>query len=159
VLLENKKVKPGVVKVLTRQRFLGLREIVQNRPGFGAAYQLVTQDGKIVKNLVTSDRLKAYNVDRTDFTKRLPRLINGPHGRPMPSKVSTGRDDKPLTEPEEDGERPLQIVSEKNVRGKKKYYVRYSDGKIYLCDWVNPVLLNLYKETKRPKRQTTVRRK
>lgn len=162
VLLENKKVKPGAVKVLTRQRFFGpyiIREIVQNRPGFGAAYQLVTQDGKIVKNLVTSDRLKAYNVDRTDFTKRLPRLINGPHGRPMPSKVSTGRDDKPLTEPEEDGERPLQIVSEKNVRGKKKYYVRYSDGKIYLCDWVNPVLLNLYKETKRPKRQTTVRRK
>ena len=77
VLMEDKKIRPGSAKVVTKERFIGplvVKQIVRNPP-MGTAYQLVNQQGKTLKNLVSSDRLKAYNVDREQFTKRLPRLI------------------------------------------------------------------------------------
>ena len=75
--MEDKKIRPGSAKVVTKERFIGplvVKQIVRNPP-MGTAYQLVNQQGKTLKNLVSSDRLKAYNVDREQFTKRLPRLI------------------------------------------------------------------------------------
>jgi len=77
VLVEDKRIRPCFPKVVTKERYIGpfiVKQIVQNPP-VGAAYQLVTEQGKTLKNLISSDRLKAYNVDRGQFMKRLPRLI------------------------------------------------------------------------------------
>jgi len=41
--------------------------------------------------------------------------------------------------------RPVKIMSDKKVAGKRQYRVKYTDGKIYLCDWVNRPLLDHYK--------------
>ena len=92
VLLEDDRVKPGSDIVVTRKRFHGsyiIRQVVQNNPQIGRAYQLVHEyTGKLMRNLVTSDRLKAYDVNRESFTRRLPRLmldVQGPRDAGDPS--------------------------------------------------------------------------
>ena len=66
---------------MTRQRFFGpciIKQVVQGRPNVGVAYQLVDEKtGRVLRNLVTSDRLKAFNVNRDNFDKRLPRFNTG----------------------------------------------------------------------------------
>jgi len=66
---------------VTRQRFFGpciIKQVVQGRPNVGVAYQLVDEKtGRVLRNLVTSDRLKAFNVNRDNFDKRLPRFNTG----------------------------------------------------------------------------------
>jgi len=78
VLLHEDRVRPGFARVITRQRFVGpyiINNVVQGRSDVGVAYQLLHQKtGKIVRNLVTNDRLKAYNVDRQKFKEHLARL-------------------------------------------------------------------------------------
>jgi len=80
VLLKNSRVRPGALKVVTRQRFFGpyiIKDVIKGRPNVGIAYQFVEEKtGKVLKNLVTNDRLKRYNVDRTSFNQRLPRWRN-----------------------------------------------------------------------------------
>ena len=79
VLLRDNRGKPGALKVVTRQRFFGpyiIKQVEQGRPNVGVAYQLVDEKtGRIIRNLVTSDRLKAFNVNRDNFNKRLPKLL------------------------------------------------------------------------------------
>jgi len=41
--------------------------------------------------------------------------------------------------------KPLCIVREKTVGGKKHYLVRYNDGKQYWCEWVTKTLLEYSK--------------
>ena len=69
--------------MVTKQRFIGpyvIKNVVQGHPDVGVAYQLVNQDsGKVVRNLVTNDRLKRYNVDRDSFNRRLPSLQQAPN--------------------------------------------------------------------------------
>ena len=46
VLLRDNRVKPGALKVVTRQRFFGpyiIKQVVQGRPNVGVAYQLVDE--------------------------------------------------------------------------------------------------------------------
>jgi len=78
VLLREDSVKSGSPKVITRKRYIGPflnKEVVKGKPNIGIAYQLISEDsGKLVRNLVTNDRIKAYNIDREKFTRRLPRL-------------------------------------------------------------------------------------
>jgi len=78
VLLKDDRVKAGAVKVVTKQRFFGPYVIVvKGRPDLGFAYQLVEANtGCVLRNLVTSDRLKAFNANRENFNKRLPPLMN-----------------------------------------------------------------------------------
>jgi len=45
--------------------------------------------------------------------------------------------------------RPVEIMSERQVAGKRQYRVKYTDGKIYACDWVNRPLLDHYKSKQR----------
>jgi len=40
--------------------------------------------------------------------------------------------------------RPVEIMSKTQVAGKLQYRVKYTDGKVYNCDWVNRPLLDHY---------------
>jgi len=40
-------------------------------------------------------------------------------------------------------------MNEKWVAGKNQYRVKYTDGKVYNCDWVNRPLLDHYKAKQR----------
>jgi len=99
------------------------------------AYQLVEEKtGKVLKNVVTNDRLKRYDVDRTSFNQRLPRWRNF---KTPDKEVKSQNAQNPAGEQP----RPLCIVREKVVDGEKQYLVRYNDGKQYWCDWVSKALL------------------
>jgi len=78
VLIREDSLRPGSPVVLTRKRFAGpfvINHVVKGHDDVGIAYELKNEStGKITRNLVSSDRLKAYNTDREQFTKRLPKL-------------------------------------------------------------------------------------
>ena len=141
VLLEETQVRPGASRVVTKERFIGpytIQNIIVGQPDIGQAYELLDETtGKTLRNLVSNDRLKRYNVDRSSFTARLPKLNSSPDVQP--STVS-GRWPISPQEPT-----PVTIMSERMVAGKRKYMVKYTDGKSYLCDWVNRVLLDDYR--------------
>ena len=128
--------------MLTRQRFEGpyiIEEIVKGRPDVGSAYMLRNKEtGKPIHNLVSNDRLKAYNVDRRQFNERLPRIQTSEDKRDIFSGV-------PKEAPEE--AKPLEILSELKIgpNAKKQYLVRFTDKRNYLCDWVNKALMDHYK--------------
>ena len=130
VLLHDSQVKPGAAKVLTKQRYFGpyiIKQVVKGRENVGEAYRLLNETtGKTLKNLVSNDRLKNYNVDRRDYNARLPKLQTA-----VQQSIRV---------------KPLEIISERYLRGKKRYMVKYSDGQTYLCDWVNKPLLQNYKK-------------
>jgi len=96
VLLHDTRVKPGSSQ---ERNFTdhSSYEVVKGDPQIGQAYKLVRQcDGKPMKNLVTSDRLKACDVDRTQFTKRLPRLIGD--ASETAEQTATERTDSRITQ-------------------------------------------------------------
>ena len=78
VLIREDSLRPGSPVVLTRKRFAGpfvINNVVKGHDDVEIAYELKNEStGKLTRNLVSSDRLKAYNTDREQFTKRLPRL-------------------------------------------------------------------------------------
>jgi len=50
-----------------------ITEVIQKSPDIGKAYKVEREDGgKPLKFLVTADRLKLYDTDRTQLLKRLP---------------------------------------------------------------------------------------
>jgi len=109
-------------------------------PDVGPAYRLVDEKmGKPLRNLVSNDRQKKYNVSRQEFNARLPRLTESRSQTQQPQNQQQTVMTKAL-EP-----RPVEIMSDKKVAGKQQYTVKYIDGKIYLCDWVNRPLLDHYK--------------
>ena len=150
VLLRDNRVKPGALKVVTRQRFFGpyvIKQVVQGRPNVGVAYQLVDEKtGRIIRNLVTSDRLKAFNVNRDNFNKRLPRFNTGIDAQTSDSVKHQNKCDKENSSQQTSEPSPLEIMRHRIVKGKKQYLVRYSDNNDYWCDWVNRTLLNHYRK-------------
>ena len=107
VLLQETQVKPGASKIISKQRFVGpfmIRNIVAGRPDIGQAHEMVDETtGKRLRNLVSNDRLKRYNVDKQIFNKRLLSL----------HKASTDIGQRPLLSPAEP--KPIEIVREKIV--------------------------------------------
>jgi len=88
--------------------------------------------GQPLRNLVTNDRLKKFDVDRQEFNEKLP-------------KIETGKDRpiEPLKHrPKE--LKPIEIMSKSRIRGKLQYRVHYTDDKVYLCDCINKALLDHY---------------
>jgi len=140
VLLQESTVRPGASKVITKQRFVGpyiIQYIVVGRPDVGPAYHLVDEKtGKPLRDLVSNDRLKKYNVNRQELNARLPRLTESRSQMQQPQN----QQQTVMTKAQEP--RPVEIMSDKKVAGKRQYRVKYTDGKIYLCDWVNRPLLN-----------------
>ena len=128
--------------MLTKQRFEGpyiIEELVKGRPDVGTAYMLRNKEiGKPIHNLVSNDRLKAYNVDRRQFNERLPRIQTSEDKE----EIFSGTAEKT---PEE--AKPADILSEHKIgpNAKKQYLVRFTDKRNYLCDWVNKALLDHYK--------------
>jgi len=172
VLLHDTRVKPGSSQVITSKKFHGpfvIQEVVKGDPKIGQAYKLVRQcDGKPMKNLVTSDRLKAYDVDRTQFTKRLPRLIGD--ASETAERTATERIDSRITQQaavrpnvqqqyisrqtkKSQFEAALEIVDEQQVGSKKQYLVRFHDQSVHLCDAVSPLLLKMYRAKKEQARK------
>jgi len=96
------------------------------------------ETGKPIHNLVSNDRLKAYNVDRRQFNERLPRTQTSEDKE----EILNGATEKT---PEE--AKPVEILSEYKTGpyGKKQYLVRFTDKRDYLCDWVNKALMDHYK--------------
>jgi len=96
------------------------------------------ETGKPIHNLVSNDRLKAYNVDRRQFNERLPRTQTSEDKE----EILNGATEKT---PEE--AKPVEILSEHKTGpyGKKQYLVRFTDKRDYLCDWVNKALMDHYK--------------
>ena len=68
VLLQELTVKQGASKVITKPRIVGpyiMQDIVVGRPDVGPAYHLADEKtGKILRNIVSNDRMKRYNVNR-----------------------------------------------------------------------------------------------
>jgi len=141
VLLQETQVKAGASKVLTRQRFFGpyvIKAVVCGRSDVGQAYQLVDETtGKTLRNLVTNDRLKQYNVDRENFNTRLSKIQTTIDAQ-RSSVVDQGQQSSAEAT-------PIEILSEHVKRGKKQYRVKYTDGRSYRCDWVNKALMDHYK--------------
>jgi len=78
VLLRDVRVKPHSNRIVTSRPFHGpmvIKEIVQGTPDIGQAYKLENEDGgRPLKFLITADRLKKFDPDRTDLLKRLPQI-------------------------------------------------------------------------------------
>ena len=76
VLLQDLRVKPYSNRVITNGPYHGpmvIQEIVQKSMDIGKAYQLVREDNqKPLRYLVTADRLKKFDTDRTDLLQRIP---------------------------------------------------------------------------------------
>jgi len=147
VLLKDDSFKAGSSKVLTRQRYIGsyvIRNIVQGRPDVGVAYQLVDEKtAKPVKYLVTHDRFKKFDADRSEFNRRLPRLNSGDN--PAIETVEQGPEEPKL----------LEIISKFKFHGKQRYKVLFSDNETYECTWVSKALLDHYDRKTRLKNVRT----
>ena len=135
---------------MTRQRFFGpyiIKQVVRGRPNVGVAYQLVDEStGRVLRNLATSDRLKAFSVNRDNFNKRLPRFNTGIDAQTSDSAKQQNKRDKENNSQQTSEPSPLEIMRQRIVKGKKQYLVRYSDNNDYWCDWVNRTLLNHYRK-------------
>ena len=162
VLLSKTTVKPGSSKVITRQRFVGpyvIKEIVIGRSDVGQAYRLVDEaTGIELRHLASNDRLKRYNTNRERFNARLPSR-HGP-GVGTQQQMNIHRPQTVVgqrqTSPEEP--KPIEIVSKTRLNGKLQYRVKYTDGKVYKCNWVNRPLLDHY-EAKRRSRQSKAKQR
>jgi len=141
VLLQDNSIKPGSSRVITRPRFVGpyiITDVVAVRPDVRRAYRLVDKNsGKALRHLVSNDRLKRYDDNRQNFNRRLPSLQVDPRLQTTPTVVGP-RQRRPQTP------RPIEILSDKRIAGKRHYRVRYTDGQVYDCDWVNRPLLDHY---------------
>jgi len=157
VLLHDIRVKPNSTRVLTNKPYHGpfiIQDIVQKTPGIGRAYRLVREkDGKPLKYLVTSDRLKAFNTDRTEFNTRLPRLLqnenvgltdndNGQSQQLVPKSKDTSIEINQGFEP------ALEILQDRQIRGGRQYLVKFADSSIHWADRVSPALLRHYRSRK-----------
>jgi len=117
-----------------------IKNVVKSRDDIGTAYQLINEKtGKVVRNLVTHDRLKACDIDRESLSQRLPSTQQAEDKTPQVQAVEP-KANKGVREP-----RPLRIVRVRYTRGNPEYLVRYSDSKNYWCDWVSKPLLENYK--------------
>lgn len=153
MLLSDHRVRPGALKVVTRQRFFGpyvIKQIIQGGPDIGPAYQLLDEKtGRVLSNLVTSDRLKRYNVNRDEFSKRLPRLnavnTEGKTLQSVPKQTIVGQTKVKSDNGRSHEPKPVEIIKEMKVRGRKQYLVRYDDNNEYACDWVNKPLLDHFR--------------
>ena len=151
VFLQDTSVKPASSRVITKPRFVGpyvIKDVVVGRPDVGKAYRLVDENtGKELRHLASNDRLKRYNVNREYFNARLPSLQTGPG--PLTQRSQTlqaivGQRQAGSEEP-----RPVEIMSVKRVAGRNQYRIKYTDGKVHNCDWVNRPLLDHYKAKQR----------
>jgi len=99
------------------------------------------ETGKPIHNLVSNDRLKAYNVDRRQFNERLPRIQTSDDKEDISSDAVKGTSEEA---------EPVEILSEYKTgpNAKKQYLVRFTDKRNYLCDWVNKALIDHYKAKK-----------
>jgi len=153
VLLQDSQVKSGASRILTKPRFVGpylIKNIVVGRPNIGQSYQLLDEkSGKTLRNLVSNDRMKRYDVDRQKFNKRLPRLQTVPNVQEPTSVGEPGPTAVRQRSVRQQDVKPIEILSQKLVGGKKRYMVRYTDGKTYECDWVSPALFAHYKTKQR----------
>ena len=132
VLLQETQVKPGSSRVLTKQRYFGpyvIKTVYSSGPS-RCWKGLPVSTGKTLRNLVTNDRLKRYDTERQRFEARLPKIQTT---QQLPS-VDQSRNSS-------DDAKPVELLSEHVIRGKKEYRVKYTDGKSYLCDWVNKLSL------------------
>jgi len=158
-LLSETTVKPGLSKVITRQRFVGpyvIKEIVVGRPNVGQAYRLVDEaTGVELRHLASNDRLKRYNTDRKLFNVRLPSRHTGPGAGMQQLQTTTHRPQTVVGQRQAGPEEPklVEIMSKTRVAGKLQYRVKYTGGKVYNCDWVNRPLLDHY-EAKRRSQQS-----
>ena len=168
VLLHDTRIRPGSNQVITNKRYHGPYVIQQIVCGndIGQAYKLIRErDGKPLRNLVTSDRLKIYHVDRTELTKRLPRFLKrSPEEQAKPTRTETaeqsrnvklqrtGANKRKPTSNNTSGrphfEEALEIIDEQRIGSKKYYLVRFLDHSIHLCDAVSPLLMKMYRSNK-----------
>jgi len=144
VLLHDTSIKPGSSRVITKPRFVGpyiIKDVVEGRPDVGKAYWLVDENtGKALQHLVSNGRLKKYDVNRQHFNARLPSLQTGARVQMHPPQTVVGQRQGRPQPP-----RPIEIMSDKCIAGKRQYRVKYTDGQVYNCDWVNRPLLDHYK--------------
>ena len=149
VLILDKKVPVGSPSVLTYPQYHGpfyISDVVQ-QGSIGTAYRLINVDtGKVVKNLVGTDRLKKYTADdRSKISARLPGVA-----KDTLSKVTKPVVDKSLP----DGFEPaVKILREKLVGNKKQYLVLFIDKSSWWCDAVSDSLLKEYRLRKAKQRR------
>jgi len=128
VWLHDTRVQPGSNIVLTRRRYhkpFIVENVVKNSPNIEAAYKLVREkDGRPLKFLVNSDRLKKCDTDRTRFNERLLRLYDETVIRAKKPEDAKAQKHEEV-ENDNKFEEALEIVNIKTVNGKKQYLVRF----------------------------------
>jgi hypothetical protein len=170
VLLMNKRIHDQN-KVLTKNRYDNgyiITQIVQS-PGFGPSYQLTRRDGRVLKNLVSHDRLKIdTSVKRIDFSAKNPPLTtDGDVVQKTVEKNATNSDKQSVdNQPNDTSDNnsddvcpALRILRDKKQGKKWLYYVEFEDRTRAWADFVTPALLNAWlvvkakRKTNRQKRR------
>ena len=159
VLLHDRRVRPHSDKVVTHRPFNAgpffIADVVQGQPGIGKSYRLIdVESGKSVNKLISGDRLKAYSVDRTQLSTRLPRLLpdssqtDKANSSNHSNRVSVRTDNStpsPETDTSPEFEPARKIIRERTQKGKKEFLVLFQDGSTFWCDAVTPLLLQKFR--------------
>ena len=100
------------------------------------------------------DRLKAYSVDRTQLSTRLPRLLpdnsqtDKANSSNQSNRVSVRTDNSTPsseTDTSPEFEPARKIIRERAQKGKKEFLVLFQDGSTFWCDDVTPLLLQKFR--------------
>jgi hypothetical protein len=173
VLLLDRQIKPRSDRVLTHRMYekgpYFIVEIVKGNDTIGEAFKLShCESGKTLRNLVNGDRLKHYDVDRTDLKAKLPPLttgsepdVNKPGSINHPAAIQQPSDNMTTsnvrsTDPE--FEPAIKILKQKMVKGKTQFLVQFDVGDFW-CDKVTPALLKAFRIEKQSKNRRKKRRR
>jgi len=101
VLLQDKTIKPGSNKILTKRPYVGpyyISEVVEG-DGFGATYRLIDEKtGRTYRYLVNQDRLKRYFDNKIEMEGRLTQAPRKVQLKPLVEQIIDEPDDSPTSE-------------------------------------------------------------
>ena len=148
VLLLDRRVRAHSDKVLTHRPYVGpffITDVVKGQHDIGQAYRLIdVNTGKMLRRLISADRLKRYSTDRTEFTARLPRLLPE-RDKPTTEATEVSRLSRPQQQLQHGFEPAKRILRERMRSGKREYLVLFTDSTRHWCDQVTPLLLQKFR--------------
>ena len=145
-------------KVLTKDKYepgFIVTQVVKG-PNMGVAYQLTRLDGRVLKTLISHDRLKLdTSVNREKFDARNPALvaqnpISDATIGSMNANAHTHVDQHSLNVNDDSNDNvipmspALKVLREKGTGARKQYYVLFETGERAWADQISPALLKAW---------------
>lgn len=186
VLLLDKKIKPGSPSVISHKAYKGPYYVTsknQGNPQIGPAYELVdAKTNRRVKSLISADRLKPYDTDRSVFDSQFPRRQIDPtmdNNNPAdsapevhdsispaetPAASTSSSNDAINVSPDTNVQKfepARRIVRERKKSGKREYLVEFvTSNKADRFWWCNesdvtPILIRKYILAKNRKKKNS----